>query len=153
MNSQPTSVPHLPVAARVFFEQVEEGQEIPALVNQPITHTMLVKYAGASGDFNPLHTDPQVGLSMGIGGTIAHGMLIKGFLGHFISDYLGGPGGLRRFGVRFKSMTRHDEVITCSGRITRKFSEAGRNYIEASVQAADQTGDIKASGNFLAELA
>ncbi len=112
-----------PVAAKVFYQDIEEGTEIPPLVNKPVNHTQLVKYAGASGDFNPLHTDPEVGVKVGLGGPIAHGMLIMGFLGHLISDYLGGPGALRKFGVRFQSMTRHGDVISCTGNITKNTSK------------------------------
>ncbi|MDB5080669.1 MAG: dehydratase [Chloroflexi bacterium] len=139
-------------AARVYFEDVTEGTELPPLVNPPVNHTMLVKYAGASGDFNPLHTDPAVGQKFGLGGPIAHGMLIMGFLGHFISDYLGGSGPLKRFGVRFKSMTRHEDVITCTGVITHKYEEDGQHLIKANVFATDQTGEVKASGSFTAVL-
>lgn len=140
------------VAAKVFYEDVETGTELPSLVNKPVKHTNLVKYAGASGDFNPLHTDPQVGVAVGVGGPIAHGMLIMGFLGHFVSDYLGGPGALKRLGVRFVGMTRHDDVITCSGTVTRKYEQDGQHFIEASIAAKDQKGDTKAAGSFTAVL-
>ena len=143
---------HKTAEAIVFFEDVSEGDQLPALENPPINHTMLVKYAGASGDFNPLHTDPAVGQKFGLGGPIAHGMLIMGFLGHFVSDYLGGPGPLKRFGVRFKSMTRHEDIITCSGVITQKYEEDGQHFINANVFAKDQTGEVKASGSFTAVL-
>src|SRR5437016_5546809 len=89
------------VPAKVFYEEVEVGQELPALKKPPVTHAQLVKYSGASGDFNPIHTDVEAGKQFGLGGTIAHGMLIMGFLGQFISDYLGGPAPLKKFGVRF----------------------------------------------------
>ncbi len=140
------------VQVKVFYEDVEVGSELPPLVNAPISHTQLVRYAGASGDFNPLHTDPQIGIDMGLGGTIAHGMLIMGFLGHFVSDYLGGPSALRRFGVRFQSMTRDDNVITCTGVITKKYEQDGQHFIEANVSAKDEQGDTKASGSFSAVL-
>ena len=64
-----------------YFEDVLVGDEIPQLVKSPIKHLQLVRYAGASGDFNPLHTDPSVGEAIGTGGIIAHGMLIMGFVG------------------------------------------------------------------------
>jgi acyl dehydratase len=138
--------------AKIFYEDIEVGSEMPPLVNPAVTHTHLVRYAGASGDFNPLHTDPDVGHNMGLGGPIAHGMLIMGFLGHFVSDYLGGPAGLKRFGVRFQGMTRHHEIITCTGVITNKYVQDGQHYIEASIAAKDQNGDTKASGSFTAVL-
>ena len=138
--------------AKIFFEDVSEGMALPELTNPPITHTMLVRYAGASGDFNPLHTDPAVGRKAGLGGPIAHGMLIMGFLGHFASDFLGGPGPLKHFGARFKNMTRPGDVITCSGVITRKFEEDGQRFVKVEIFARDQTGEVKAAGSFTAVL-
>jgi acyl dehydratase len=146
-----TSTQATPVA-KIFYEDVNVGDEIPAVTNRPVNHTMLVKYAGASGDFNPLHTDPEVGVKVGVGGPIAHGMLIMGFVGHMISDYLGGPAPLKRFGVRFVGMTRHEDVITCSGTITKKYEQDGQHFIEANVTAKDQKGDVKVTGSFAAVL-
>jgi acyl dehydratase len=105
------------IKVKRYFEDVEVGEEIPQLVKPPVTHLQLVRYAGASGDFNPLHTDPKVGEEIGTGGIIAHGMLIMGFVGQLLSDYVG-PEALRKFGVRFKGMTRLGDVITCTGKVT-----------------------------------
>src|SRR5215469_15872269 len=136
---------------KVFFEDVQVGDEIPKLVKSAVTHLQLVRYAGASGDFNPLHTDPKVGEMLGTGGIIAHGMLIMGFVGQMLSDYVG-PAALRNFGVRFKGMTHLDDVITCSGKITAKEESENEVRITGTVQAADQNGDIKVSGTFVAAL-
>jgi acyl dehydratase len=102
---------------KVYYEDVQAGDAIPKLVKSPVSHLQLVRYAGASGDFNPLHTDPKIGELVGIGDIIAHGMLIMGFVGQMLSDYVG-PAALRKFDVRFKGMTRIDDVITCTGAIT-----------------------------------
>jgi acyl dehydratase len=137
--------------AVLYEEDVAVGDEIPSLTTQPITHLQLVRYAGASGDFNPLHTDPKVGEMIGTGGIIAHGMLIMGFVGHMLSDYVG-PQALRKFKVRFKGMTHLGDVITCSGKITEKFEAEGETRIAGTVQAADQNGDVKVTGSFVAAL-
>ncbi|MEI7555649.1 MaoC/PaaZ C-terminal domain-containing protein [Candidatus Chlorohelix sp.] len=137
---------------RLYFEDVQLGEQLPPLTKAPVTHVQLVRYAGASGDFNPLHTDPEVGKAVGTGGTIAHGMLIMGFVGQMISDYLGDTSNLYRFRVRFQNMTRPGDVITCSGHVVRKYEEAGKGYIEAQVQAVDSTGDRKVAGSFTAIL-
>jgi acyl dehydratase len=136
---------------KLYFEDVQVGDEIPKLVKEPITHLRLVRYAGASGDFNPLHTDPKVGEMIGTGGIIAHGMLIMGFVGQLLSDYVG-PAALRKFHVRFKGMTRLDDVITCTGSVTEKYEENGEGHIAGRVQAADQNGDVKVAGTFVATL-
>lgn len=139
------------VPAKIYFEDVQVGAEIPKLVTAPVTHLQLVRYAGASGDFNPLHTDPKIGEMIGVGGIIAHGMLIMGFVGQMLSDYVG-PQALKKFGVRFKGMTRLNDEITCTGTITEKYEENGEGRIAGKVQAADQNGDVKVTGTFVAAL-
>src|SRR5438045_4076961 len=130
---------------KLYFEDVQVGDEIPKLVKEPITHLRLVRYAGASGDFNPLHTDAKIGEMIGTGGIIAHGMLIMGFVGQMLSDYVG-PSALRKFGVRFKGMTRIDDVITCTGTITEKYEANGEARVSGKVQATDRNGDRKRTG-------
>jgi acyl dehydratase len=137
--------------SQVYFEDVQIGDEIPRLMKTPITHLQLVKYAGASGDFNPLHTDPKIGEAIGTGGIIAHGMLIMGFIGQMLSNYVG-PQALRKFGVRFKGMTHLGDEITCTGTITEKYEENGEGRIAGEVWAADQKGDVKVTGTFVASL-
>jgi acyl dehydratase len=138
--------------AKIFYEDVEVGGEIPAVVNPPLIQNMSVRYSGASGDFNPLHTDHEFSEKVGIGKPIAHGMHIMGLVGHMISDYLGGPAPLRRFGVRFQSMTRHGDIITTKGTIIKKFEQDGEYFIEGEVWAQDDNGDKKAAGTFLAAV-
>jgi acyl dehydratase len=139
------------VIGQIYFEDVQVGDAIPPLVTAPVTHLQLVKYAGASGDFNPLHTDPQIGEMIGVGGIIAHGMLIMGFAGQLLSDYVG-PLALKKFGVRFKGMTHLGDVITCSGTITEKYEEQGEGRIAGKLRAVDQSGDVKVAGTFVAAL-
>ena len=137
--------------AKLYYEDVQVGDTISELVKPALSHIQLVRYAGASGDFNPLHTDPKFGEMVGTGGIIAHGMLIMGFVGQLLSDYVG-PAALRKFGVRFRGMTRLDDVITCTGTITEKYEADGEGRIAGKVQAVDQNGDVKVSGTFVAAL-
>ena len=139
------------VTAKVYYEDVQVGDAIPKLVKSPVSHLQLVRYAGASGDFNPLHTDPKFGELAGTGGIIAHGMLIMGFVGQMLSDYVG-PTVLRKFDVHFKGMTRIDDVITCTGTITEKHEVDNEGRITGKVRATDQNGDVKVAGTFVATL-
>jgi acyl dehydratase len=127
------------------------GDLLPQITNAPVTHNQLVRYSGASGDFNPLHTDPEFARQAGLENVIAHGMLIVGFVGRMIDGYAG-PGALRRFGVRFRSMTYLNDVITCTGRVIEKIEVGGEARIRCQVQAADQSGDVKVTGSFEAAL-
>ena len=139
------------IPVKLYYEDVQVGNAIPKLVKLPVSHLQLVRYAGASGDFNPLHTDPKIGELIGVGGIIAHGMLIMGFVGQLLSDYVG-PTALRKFDVRFKGMTRIDDVITCTGTITEKYETDNEARIVGKAQAADQNGEVKVAGTFVAVL-
>lgn len=139
------------VPTKLYYEDIEVGAEIPRLVKPAMTPLRLVRYAGASGDFNPLHTDASIGEAIGTGGIIAHGMLVMGMVGQLLSDYVG-PLGLRKFGVRFKGMTHLDDVITCTGSVTQKYEAEGEARIAGKVQAVDQNGDVKVAGTFIAAL-
>ena len=139
------------VPVKLYYEDVQVGDAIPKLVKSPVSHLQLVRYAGASGDFNPLHTDPKIGELIGVGGIIAHGMLIMGFVGQLLSDYVG-PTTLRKFDVRFKGMTRLGDVITCTGTITEKYETDAEARIAGKVQATDQNGEMKVAGTFIAAL-
>ena len=139
------------VPVKLYYEDVQVGDAIPKLVKSPVSHLQLVRYAGASGDFNPLHTDPKIGELIGVGGIIAHGMLIMGFVGQLLSDYVG-PTTLRKFDVRFKGMTRLGDVITCTATITEKYETDVEARIAGKVQATDQNGEVKVAGTFVAAL-
>lgn len=133
----------------VFFGEIEIGDEMPPLVKNPVTEVQLVKYAGASGDFNPLHTVDSVAKAAGFGGVIAHGMLVMGFVSQAVTGWI--PNRfLRRLKVRFTAVTRPGDVITVTGRVTKK--QVTDNLIVGEVQAVDQKGEIKAKGSFEAVL-
>lgn len=79
---------------------IEVGQEILAEVRR-IDRGRLVRYAGASGDFNPIHWNDRIATEVGLGGVIAHGMLTMGLAGAALSDHVGDPGRILSYGVRF----------------------------------------------------
>src|SRR4051794_13218044 len=92
------------------------GFQFQPLEKEQITHTQLVRYAGASGDFNPIHTVVTFAEEAGLGGVIAHGMLIMGFVGQAIGTWF--PlRNLAMFSVRFQAMTLPGESITVTGSI------------------------------------
>ena len=95
---------------------MEVGYLFEPLQKEEITHTQLVRYAGASGDFNQIHTVVPYGEAAGLGGVIAHGMLVMGFVGQAIGQWFDAK-DLRKFTARFKSMTRPGEKITVQGRV------------------------------------
>jgi acyl dehydratase len=91
------------MTAKVKYEEVEVGQEIPART-YPVQRIDLVKYAGASGDFNPIHWNESFARSVGLPDVIAHGMYTMAQGGRFVTDWAGNPGAVLEYGVRFSSM-------------------------------------------------
>ncbi|MGH3873741.1 MAG: MaoC family dehydratase [Pseudonocardiaceae bacterium] len=80
--------------------QVAEGDELPGL-RVRVTRAGLVRYAGASGDFNPIHWNERIAREVGLPDVIAHGMLTMALAGRLVTAWLGDPGALVTWGVRF----------------------------------------------------
>ncbi len=76
------------------------GDELPPL-SVRVTRADLVRYAGASGDFNPIHWSERVATSVGLPGVVAHGMLTMAIAGRVVTQWAGDPGAVRSYGVRF----------------------------------------------------
>jgi acyl dehydratase len=131
--------------ARVYFEDVKVGDELPPLVKGPIQQIQLTRYAGASGDFNPIHQDDEFAKAAGMGGVFAHGMLSMGFVGQVVTDWAG-AGQVRKLGVRFAGLVRLKDTITCRGRVLAKSSKDDVNLVDLEVWAENQNGDKVVTG-------
>ncbi|HEY4455403.1 MAG TPA: MaoC/PaaZ C-terminal domain-containing protein, partial [Pseudonocardiaceae bacterium] len=83
-----------------MITEVEVGQELPPL-SVRVTRADLVRYAGASLDFNPIHWNEKVALDAGLPGVIAHGMLTMALAGRIVTDWVGDPGAVLEYGARF----------------------------------------------------
>jgi acyl dehydratase len=90
------------VTATVKYADVEPGTELEPK-SYRVTRLTLVQYAGASGDFNPIHTNERIAKSVGLPDVIAHGMYTMAEAGRFASEWAGDPGAVVEFGVRFSS--------------------------------------------------
>src|SRR5271169_3634038 len=84
------------------YDDVQAGDEIEPR-QYPVTRRDLVKYAGASGDFNVIHWNERIAKSVGLPNVIAHGMFTMALAGRFLTEWAGDPGAVTEFGVRFSS--------------------------------------------------
>jgi acyl dehydratase len=84
------------------YDQAEPGTALPARQYQ-VTRRDLVRYAGASGDFNVIHWNERIAKSVGLPDVIAHGMLTMALAGRFLTEWAGDPGAVTEFGVRFSA--------------------------------------------------
>ena len=108
----------------ITYSGVEAGTEIPA-VDYPVTRLSLIKYCGASGDFNVIHWNERIAKSVGLPDVIAHGMFTMAEAGRFVTDWAGPGAVVLEFGVRFSSpvVVPDDDagaLINVSGQVEEK---------------------------------
>src|SRR5881409_2900435 len=84
----------------VRFDGVEVGTELPAQTF-PVTRADLIRYAGASGDLNVIHWNQRVAHEVGLPDVIAHGMFTMATAARVVTDWVGDPGAVVEYGVRF----------------------------------------------------
>ena len=137
----------------IYFEDLKDGDELPSLVKGPIERIQLVKYAGASGDFNPIHVDEEYARAAGMKGVFAHGMLSMGFMGQLLTDWLGEDGELVRFRIRFKAIVWPGDVITNTGTIVKRYEQDGKGLVDMKLTGKNQDGAVTVQGSATAGLA
>jgi acyl dehydratase len=109
----------------VTYDSVAKGTELPAR-SYPVTRLDLIKYAGASGDFNVIHWSDRVARAVGLPSVIAHGMFTMAQAGKFVTEWAGGdPGAVTDFGVNFSAMVPvpdddHGATVEISGKVLDK---------------------------------
>ena len=115
------------VSEQVKFSDVTAGAEL-APASYPVTRLSLVKYCGASGDFNVIHWNERIARSVGLPNVIAHGMFTMAEAGRYVTDWAGGEAVLVEFGVRFSSpvVVPDDDkgaTIEVSGKVEEKLED------------------------------
>ena len=136
---------------KLYFEAVRVGEELPALTKTPVDRVQLARYAGASGDFNPVHVDETYAKSLGMPSVYAPGMLIMGFLGQLVSDWARGA-QLRRYSVKFSKIVWPGDTVVCKGRVTERWGDEGRYYAELDLWAENQKGELVLRGGAQIQL-
>jgi acyl dehydratase len=135
---------------KLFYEDVKEGDESPEL-SLEVTRTHIVKYAGAGGDFNPIHHDESFATAIGLPSVFAMGMMQGGYLARALTDWVG-VGNLRLFKVRFTGQVWPGETIVCKARVESKYEEDGEKCIDCELSVKNQDGDSKITGTAVVAL-
>ncbi|GEB48714.1 MULTISPECIES: MaoC family dehydratase [Streptomyces] len=131
------------MTAKVAYADVEAGTELPAC-SFPVDRARLVRYAGASGDFNPIHWNERFAKEVGLPDVIAHGMFTMAEAGRVITDWTGDPGALVEYGVRFTKpvVVPDDEqgaVIEVTGKVAAKLDDEERTVrVDLTATSAGQ---------------
>jgi acyl dehydratase len=135
----------------LYVEDVTEGDQAPVR-SHVLTRTDLVAYAGASGDFNPMHHDEVLATAAGQPSVFGHGMFSMGLLGSALTDYVG-VGNVQRFQVRFAKQTWPAETLETRIVVTGTRQEDGQHLADLDVRLLNADGEEKVVGQATARLA
>ncbi|MDF4254030.1 MULTISPECIES: MaoC family dehydratase [unclassified Streptomyces] len=129
------------MTAQIAYADVEVGTELPARTF-PVDRERLVRYAGASGDFNPIHWNERFAKDVGLPNVIAHGMFTMAEAARVITDWTGDPGALVEYGVRFtKPVVVPDDdrgaAIEVAAKVAKKLDDEARTVqVDLTVSSA-----------------
>jgi acyl dehydratase len=125
---------------------VKVGDKKELVLVDDLTRTQIVQYAGASGDYNPLHSDDKFTTEVaGYPSVFAHGMLTMGMTGRIITDWFGVE-SLKKYGVRFVKQVFPGDALTATAEVTDVRDEGGERVADVSVTTVNQDGDAVLTG-------
>ena len=131
---------------QVYWDDVQEGQEIPTLKKNPSSQ-QLVQWAAGSGDFYQIHYDQDFARNTGLKGIIVHGALKHAFLGQMLHDWVGYDGGIKKYDVSYRGMDYPGEEMTCRGVVKRKYDQDGEALVDLEIWTENPEGQKTTPGN------
>ncbi|MFJ9908000.1 MaoC/PaaZ C-terminal domain-containing protein [Streptomyces sp. NPDC101152] len=131
---------------------IKVGETREIVLVEDLKRTRIVQYAGASGDFNPLHTDERFAVeAAGYPGVFAHGMLTMGMTGRVLTDWVG-PESLLRYGVRFKAQVWPGDTLTATATVESIEDTPDAPVAHFALRAVNQNGVEVVTGTAAARL-
>jgi acyl dehydratase len=131
---------------------VQVGATRSMVVVDNLTRTQIVMYAGASGDYNPLHTDEEYTTKVaGYPSVFAHGMLSMGATGRVLTDWFG-VDRLTRYGVRFVNQVWPGDSLTATATVSAVRQEGGRHLVDLEITTTNQDGKPVVTGTATASV-
>ncbi len=135
------------MASKLKFDTVKVGDSIPTITIDNVARPDFVRYAGASGDFVPLHYDQTFAEAAGIPTVFAQGMWTAGCLSRCLTDFAG-AGQVRHFKVRFARQVWPGDRLICRGTVTAKNETNGEKLVEGELEVVNQKGEATVKGAF-----
>jgi len=136
---------------KVFFEDVQEGQEVPSLTMH-CDSQRLVMWAAASGDFYQIHYDKDFAQATGLPDRIVHGALKHALLGRMLHEWIAPKGRIKRLAVQYRGMDLVNKDVICKGVVTKKYQQDGENIVELEVWTENPEGQRTTPGTAIVTL-
>lgn len=131
--------------------ELKVGDTHEETVVHDLSRTQIVQYAGASGDYNPLHTDEPFAKAAGYPTAFAHGMLTMGLTGTMLTNWVG-DGRLTKFGVRFVSQVFPGDTLTAKATVEAIREEGGARLVDLALETVNQEGKAVVTGSATARV-
>lgn len=144
-QSQQKEVPGEMTREQVYFEDVDEGTELPTLKKTPSTR-QLVEYAAASVEFPEIHYDQQYAQSVGLPDVIVQGSLKHAFLGHLVTGWIGEQGTLKQLSVQYRRMDVPGTSLYCKAVVTRKYVENCKHTVDCDIWLENSEHEVTTPG-------
>ena len=127
--------------------EIKVGDSYSELIVEDLTRTQIVQYAGASGDYNPVHSDEKFVTEVaGYPTVFAHGMLTMGMTGRMVTNYVG-DGRLTYYGVRFVNQVWPGDTLTARAEIAEIREENGETLVDLTISTTNQDENFVLTGN------
>ena len=139
------------MAEQLYFEDVDEGMEIPTLHKDPTTQ-QLVKYAGASGDYYQIHYDKDFALGNGLPNVILHGALKGAWMAQIMTDWIGDQGTLKKFTTQYRGMDVPGTPMYGKGTVNKKYVEGDERLLECDIWLENSEGQKTTQGSATVSL-
>ena len=137
---------------KIACEALSVGESREQVLVENLSRTQIVQYAGASGDFNPIHHDETFATkAAGYPSVFAHGMLTMGMTGRLLTDWLG-DGVLKEYGVRFVKQVWPGDTLTAKGTVKAIETEGDLGTVHIEIVTTNQKGEPVVQGSAVAAL-
>jgi acyl dehydratase len=144
------------MSMQIYWEDLEVGTEMPPLP-KIATSLMLVKWAGASGDFNPHHYETEFAMTQGTGGVIVHGLLKHAWLIQFVTGWMGDEGTLKKFSCQYRGLDFprkmqtmgepvEGETWNCKGKVVKKYVDEDQHCVDLEIAVENGKGQVTTPG-------
>ncbi len=141
---------------QIYWEDINEGAEVPTLPKIATTQ-MLVKWAGASGDFFGIHYDDEFAAASGLGRPIVHGALKRQWLVQLMTDWIGEEGWLKKFSCQYRQMDyprrmksmnepQEGETWQCKGKVAKKYIDGKDHLLDCDIWVENGAGEVTTPG-------